>query len=158
MYIASHPSIEQLVRKLVWCVLPLASAGGSWSDLYYFRQDATTAADIEMVSYYTKREHAMFTKSHVVTKPTDDGRLTLYDYTLKTKKQGEVTGCQRATISVKKLGLVGRPTIVQQLLQQKCSTLSHVGVHIMQLDMSVTSYTNTFVDTASSVDTRASPV
>ncbi|KAI8467987.1 MAG: hypothetical protein J3K34DRAFT_428644 [Monoraphidium minutum] len=59
---------------------------GTWADVYFFTTEAAIATEFEAFAHYTASFHPMFSKQMLAAKPTDTGRFTLLDMTLKERR------------------------------------------------------------------------
>jgi hypothetical protein len=75
------------VTVLLCLLREQAFLNGNWADLYFFKLDARSIPEFEAFSDTTARSHPLFTKSIVVTKPLDNGRVTPVDLTYKVVSQ-----------------------------------------------------------------------
>jgi arylamine N-acetyltransferase len=82
---ASHPEALSHVGWYLQCF-----AGGQWVDVYYFTRTLVTQPVIAACAEASFRSHPLFTNHVVVTKPLADGRVTLLDWVLKVRKNGQV--------------------------------------------------------------------
>lgn len=83
---ASHPEAQSHVGWYLQCYL-----AGAWTDVYYFNRSVVLQSVINACAEASFRGHPLFTRRLVVTMPLLDGRMTLADFTLKIRRQGEPT-------------------------------------------------------------------
>jgi arylamine N-acetyltransferase len=62
-----------------------------WTDQYWFTLAPTTPAVLQACAEHSFRHHPLFTRKVVVTLPLPDGRVSLNDWTLKTRRAGQPT-------------------------------------------------------------------
>lgn len=62
---------------------------GTWRDSYWFSLAPVTSTVLQACSAFSFRQHPLFTQHMIVSRVVPGGRISLYDFALRTRLQGQ---------------------------------------------------------------------